>query len=387
MLSARCAVCHHAGEIAPFSLLGYEDAKERARAIAVATAARYTSRWQPEPGYGVFANERRLSEQQIQTLQDWAAAGAPEGDARARPRAPAFIDGWQLGKPDLVLNMEKPYAVATNSPESYRCFVIPTGLSSDHYASAVELQPETPGVIHHAILVRDLHHAARHLEGKSGEGYPCGGGFGFAMPGMLTMWTAGTIAHADPAGVGTILKKGTDLVLQVHMRSRKDQAYARVRIGLYFSKKPPQRTPLDLSETSYDLDIPAGDANYEVSAFSYVLADVDAVSIFAHAHYLAKRFRVVATLPSLESKPLLLIDRWNFDWQENYWFASPVRLPQGARIDLQVVYDNSRGNWRNPNSPPRRVTWGFFTTDEMCEVHIRSIPVAANQDLPVEDAH
>jgi hypothetical protein len=235
--------------------------------------------------------------------------------------------------------------------------------------------------------VRDIHHAGRRLEHGPGEGYACDGGFGFAMPGMLSMWTAGTMAHADPPGVATKLKQGTDLVLQLHVRPRKTPARARMRIGLYFANEASKRMPIDISITSYDLDIPAGDPHYVVAAFSYVPVDVNGLSIFAHAHYLAKSFRVTATLPDQNSKPLLLINQWSFDWQENYWFESPVYLPQGTRIEVQVSYDNSSGNPRNPNSPPRRVTWGFFTTDEMCEVHIRAVPVEPNVHLAMEEMH
>jgi hypothetical protein len=113
--------------------------------------------------------------------------------------------------------------------------------------------------------------------------------------------------------------------------------------------------------------------------------DVDAFSIFAHAHYLATGFKVTATLPSGDVKRLLLIKHWSFDWQENYWFASPLRLPAGTRLDIEVTYDNSGNNPRNPNSPPKRVTWGFLTTDEMCEVHVRGAPVDAKAH-PMQDS-
>jgi hypothetical protein len=242
-------------------------------------------------------------------------------------------------------------------------------------------------VIHHAIVVQDVQHAGRRLEKVAGNGYSCGGGFGFAMAGMLTMWTAGTIAHADPPGIATILKKNSDLVVQLHLRSRKEAANARLRVGLYFSKTPPEHTPIDLSVSSYDIDIPAGQADIRVTSFAYVPLDVDAYSIFAHAHYLAKRFQVFATLPNGEIKPLLLIKNWNLDWQENYWFNSPLHLPQGTRLDFEVTYDNSARNLRNPNSPQRRVTLGFLTSDEMCEVHVRAVAVDSTAHFEMEGMH
>jgi hypothetical protein len=385
ILFKHCAICHHPGDVAPFSLLTYQDAKPRAKQIALVTEKHYMPPWQAEPGYGNFSNNRRLAETEIRTIKEWVTAGAPEGLPQELPPVPQFVDGWQLGTPDLVLTMPRAFDVPADSPEIYRCFAIPAGLTSDRYVRAVEFRPGTPGVIHHAIVVQDLQRAGRRLEKTPGEGYACGGGFGFAMPGMFTMWTAGTVAHADPEGMATLLRKNSDLVVQLHLRPGKKARRAQATIGLYFAQKPPMRTPMDLSVTSYDVDIPAGERSHKVTAFSYVPVDVDAFSIFAHAHYLATGFKVTATLPSGDVKRLLLIKHWSFDWQENYWFASPLRLPAGTRLDIEVTYDNSGNNPRNPNSPPKRVTWGFLTTDEMCEVHVRGAPVDAKAH-PMQDS-
>jgi mono/diheme cytochrome c family protein len=387
LLFQHCAVCHHPGEVAPFPLLTYEDAKRHAKQIATATAKRYMPPWQPEPGYGSFSNDRRLTDAQIRIVQQWVAAGAPEGRPQDLPPVPQFADGWQLGPPNLVLAMPHAVEVPANSPETYRCFALQLGLPEDRYIKAVEFRPGPSGAVHHAIVVQDSRRAGRRLEKTTGEGYSCGGGFGFAMPGMLTMWTAGTVARADPEGVATLLRRNSDLVVQLHLRSGKDARMARPAIGLYFAEKPPARSPMDLSVTSYDVDVPAGERNHKVAGFAYVPLDMDALSIFAHAHYLATGFNVNVTLPTGEVKPLLLIRHWNFDWQENYWFASPLRLPAGARIDMEVTYDNSENNPRNPNSPPRRVTWGFLTTDEMCEVHVRGVPVDANAHPMPDGGH
>jgi mono/diheme cytochrome c family protein len=378
LLFKHCAMCHHPGEVAPFPLLKYQDAESRAKQIARATESHRMPPWQAEPGYGDFSNDRQLNEKEIRTIAEWVAGGAPEGQPKDLPPAPQFVDGWQLGKPDLILSMSRAFEVPANGSESYRCLVLPTGLTADRYVRAVELRPGSSGVVHHAIVVQDPHRAGRRLEKSTGEGYACGGGFGFSMPGMLTMWTAGTVAHADPQGIATVLQKNSDLVVQLHLRPRKQDRQVQAMIGLYFAKQPPLRTPLDLSVTSYDVDIPAGKRDHLVTAFSYVPTDVDAFSIFAHAHFLATGFKVTATLPDGEVKRLLLIRHWNFDWQENYWFASPLLLPAGTRLDMEVTYDNSQSNPRNPNSPPKRVTWGFLATDEMCEVHLRGAAVDAD---------
>ena len=371
----HCSGCHHPGEVAPFPLLTYEDVKVRVELVGSVTESRYMPPWGPEPGYASFKHVRRLTSEEISTIKQWVAEGAPEGKAEELPLAPQFVDGWQLGQPDLVLQMPRAYEVAAGGKEFYRCFPIPTGLTTDKYLKALEFRPSGHKVVHHAILVEDAHQAGRRLEAAPRQGYPCGGGFGFAMPGMLAMWTAGTTPTPDPEGIATLLKKGSDLVVQIHFRPGKDTEQEQAKIGLYFSKRPPARTPIDLALASYDIDIPAGAKDYKLRAFSYVPFDVEAFSIFAHAHYLARAVRATATLPDGTVEPLLWIKNWAFDWQENYWFFAPLLLPQGTRLDMEFTYDNSSENPRNPNHPPRRVTWGFLTTDEMGEIHLRAVAV------------
>ncbi|MFN7995935.1 MAG: cytochrome c [Bryobacteraceae bacterium] len=383
----RCAMCHHPGEVAPFSLLHYADARSRAKLIASAVESRRMPPWLPEPGYGDFSNDRRLTDAEIRMITAWAAAGAPKGDDRDLPPAPQFPDGWQLGKPDLTLTMAKAIDVPAGGKEMYQCFVLPVGAATDQYVRAVELRPGTAGAVHHAIVVQDPHRAGRRLEKAPGEGYACDGGFGFSMPGMLAMWTAGTVAHADPDGVAAVFRKNSDIVIQLHLRPAKQDRRVQATLGLYFAKEAPRRNPIDLAVTDYDIDIPPGKPDHTVTAFSYVPTDTDVFSIFAHAHFLAKAFRVTATLPEGEKKNLLLIRHWNFDWQENYWYAAPLRLPAGTRLDMEVVYNNSAGNPRNPNSPPQRVTWGFLGTDEMCEVHLRGAAVDSSFQFTPEHMH
>ncbi|HUO30740.1 MAG TPA: cytochrome c, partial [Bryobacteraceae bacterium] len=133
ILYRHCAVCHHPGEVAPFPLLTYNDAAKRAQLIATVTASRYMPPWPPEPGYGHFQGERRMRAVDIATLRQWAAEGAPEGDLAHAPFPPHFPEGWQLGTPDLIVQMPKPFAVAADGPDQYMCFDIPLSLPRDKY--------------------------------------------------------------------------------------------------------------------------------------------------------------------------------------------------------------------------------------------------------------
>ena len=133
--------------------------------------------WKPEPGFGEFQGARRLTEAEISAFKTWVEEGAAEGEPEDLPPTPVFADDWHLGVPDLALKMENAYSVPADSPEFYWCFVIPTGLQVDKYFVAYEIQPTSRKVVHHSILVQDIHGAARRMESESGSGYPCMGGF------------------------------------------------------------------------------------------------------------------------------------------------------------------------------------------------------------------
>src|SRR5262249_45514755 len=226
---------------------------------------------------------------------------------------------------------------------------------------------------HHSILVQDIHGAARRRESEPGSGYPCMGGFGFQTSAYLGFWTAGVLPNRMPEGVATPLKKGADLVLQIHFRPTGKPEEEQSTLGLYFAKRSPKQIPTDIAPMTYDIDIPPGKKGHQAKSFVYVPADVKLLSVFPHAHYLAESVKAKAILPDGTAKPLLWIKDWAFNWQEEYWYRRPVALPQGTRLEMEFTYDNSADNPRNPSSPPKRVIWGEKTTDEMAEVHFRAV--------------
>ena len=151
ILFAKCASCHRPGEAAPFSLLTYDDVRRRASQIAEVTQKRFMPPWPPHEGHGEFLGERRLSDDQIATLADWAASGAAEGDAADLPVAPDFGDGWQLGKPDLELAIPA-YELAAAGGDQFRNFVLSADLDSPRWIESIELRPTNPRATHHARL-------------------------------------------------------------------------------------------------------------------------------------------------------------------------------------------------------------------------------------------
>ena len=361
----NCSSCHHPGEVAPFSLLTYDDAAKRAKQIATITQERVMPPWKAEPGYGHFKGERRLTDQQIATLAAWAANGAPEGDPSQKPAPPKFTAGWQIGEPDQVVGMSQPYSLAAEGADVFRCFVIPLNASEEEYASQVEFRPGNRRIVHHAILFLDKTGQARNREKTPGEGYSCVGGPGLAISGGLGGWAPGATPIQYPDGIAQVIPKGADIVMQIHYHLSGKPETDLSKIGIKFSKAPPVKGLTLMTVGNTNIDIPAGEDHYVVKATGTVPMDAEAISVFPHAHYLCKDMKVEATLPDGKVVPLIWIKDWDFNWQGAYRYADPIKLPKGTEISMTYTYDNSAANPRNPSDPPREVKFGEQTTNEM----------------------
>ncbi|HEV8415044.1 MAG TPA: cytochrome c [Bryobacteraceae bacterium] len=365
ILYENCATCHRPGEVAPFSLLTYQDAAKRSGLIATVTKKRYMPPWKPEPGYGNFDHVRRLTDEQIGRIQEWAATGAQEGDAAEKPAVPTFPSGWQAGEPDQVLKFSEPYKVAADGRDQFRCFVLPMNLAKESYVSGAEFRPGNPKVVHHALIFLDSTGTARKLAAASGGGgYPCFGGPGFTGAGLLVGWAPGyTPLPAEPA-LSQPVRPGTDVVIQIHYHPSGKAEQDQSSIGLKFSGPPTKGRALLLVMNRY-LDIPAGESHYVVKGSVIVPQDAELWGITPHAHYLATDMKVDARLPDGSVTPLIRIKDWDFNWQGQYRYKEPIKLPKGTKIELEYVYDNSSGNPHNPSNPPVRVRFGEQTKDEM----------------------
>lgn len=363
----NCAVCHRAGEVAPFPLLTYHDVSKRAKQIARVTEERIMPPWKAEEGFGQFANDRHLTAAQIAIVRQWVDSGMPEGNGADLPAMPKFPEGWSLGKPDLVLEPDEAYTLGAEGPDLYRCFVVPTGLKEDHYIQAIEVRPGNRKVVHHVIVHFDTTGKARELDAADpGPGYTSFGGVGFKSGGMIGGWAPGNFPSLLPDGIGRLLPKNADLVLQVHYHRSGKVETDRTKVALYFARGPVDKRIRSFPLAKFLLRIPPGDSNYVVHASLPVRYDVTAYRVTPHMHLLGKDMKVTATLPDGRVLPLVHVENWDFNWQTGYVFKTPIQLPKGSRVDLEAHYDNSSDNPVNPNNPPRFVTWGEQTTDEMC---------------------
>jgi hypothetical protein len=381
ILYKHCAACHRPGEFAPFSVLRYADVAQHARSIARAVTTRSMPPWKAVAGYGRFKGERRLSPREIETILEWARAGAPEGDPALLPPTPGFTAGWQFGEPDLVVEMPKPYVVPAHADDDYRCFVVPVNLRHDVFVRAVEFRPSNRRIMHHALIFGDNTGTGRELAAKNGGSYSCFGTPGFLPSAAFGGWTPGTGVIQMPEGAAARLRTGVDLVVQEHFHSRAEPEQEQSRIGFYFTNVAPTRAVMDIGLVSRAIDIPAGDTAYIVRDHFEIPIDVHAIGIIPHAHYICRDMKGWAILPDGRKRWLLWIKDWDFNWQDHYEYTEPVALPAGTRVEMEFTYDNSGANPHNPNNPPKRVTWGPSSTDEMAGLHIQVIPDRM-QDAP-----
>ena len=379
ILYRSCVLCHRPGESAPFPLLAYTDAKSRARQIAVVTRSRFMPPWLPEEGELKFADELRLSTDEIARIQAWADQGAPEGDPADLPAKPKFAEGWQLGKPDVIARATKPYALTASGSDNYWNFVFRAPIDRTRWLDAIEIRPGDKRLVHHANVLVDRQQNGRRQEIDPGAGF---GGMELTIESEVfdpdshfLFWKPGSIPYVEPDGMALRLDKDTDLVLNTHLQPSGKPETIQPTLGLYFTDKPATLHPILLQlENDRMLDIPAGDKRFVVTDEFTLPVDVDVLAIYPHAHYLGKDLRAIAKFPDGRSETLIHIPDWNLNWQAVYRYAQPFRLPKGTAISMNFVYDNSEDNIRNPNDPPRRVVGGNRAVDEMAHLWLQVLP-------------
>src|SRR5215470_13708723 len=377
---ANCAACHHAGGAGPFGLIEYQEVKKRASQIVTVTGSRYMPPWLPEPGYGEFADARRLSDEQIETIRRWAAQGMIEGDKSDLPPAPSFNDAWQLGRPDLIVEMPQPYTLPAETTDLFRNFVIPLPITKTRYVKAVELLPGDKKIFHHANILIDRTGGSRRRDEQDPEV-----GFGgmdvaiesesFDPDSHFLFWKPGSAPWVEPEEMAWPARPGTDLVLNLHMQPSGKPETIKARIGLYFTDQAPSKFPM-LLQLEHDgaIDIRPGKKDFVITDEFTLPVDVDALAVYPHAHYVGKDLRALATLPDGTKKSLVWIKDWDLNWQAVYRYERPVFLPAGTVISMRFTYDNSAANPRNPNSPPKRILTGDKATDEMGHLWLQVLP-------------
>lgn len=400
ILQNHCQTCHRAGEVGPFSLMTYKQAVSWADDIKTYTQKRVMPPWKPVAG-ATFHNERRLSDKDIATLAAWVDGGTPAGDLKDAPAGRKFSAGWQLGTPDLVLSVPEEFMLGPTGSDVFRCFVLPTNLKEDRYVAAVEVRPGNPRVVHHTLQFIDTTGQGRKLERREkekkrpedpnhpsnqydkGPGYNVAMGVGFLPQGGLGGWAPGNQPRELPEGYGYFLPKGSDVVVQVHYHRNGRIERDKTQLGLYFAKdntlQPYQGAvmagtderllklprPLQLA-----FSIPAGAERHHLQGDLWATGDFNLYSVMPHMHMIGKEIHVTLTPPDGKPQTLIHIMEWDYNWQETYFLKQPLPVKKGTRLHVDAYYDNSAKNPSNPFNPPRRITYGEQTTNEMCFVFL-----------------
>ncbi len=375
ILFEQCSTCHRPGEPAPFLLLNYADVKKRVIQIGNVTHRRLMPPWMPEAGHEPLQHERRLSVEQLGLIAQWIAEGSPEGAPEDLPKTPTWTEGWQRGQPDLVVTMPEAYTLSADGKDVYRNFVIPVPTTGLRHVKAFEFRSSSKAV-HHAFFRFDGTEESRHKDAQEpGPGFEgmTAPPSTYSPPGHFMSWQPGRGPVAAPEGMAWPLPGGMDMVLLMHLQPRGKPEPIQSSVGFYFTDKAATNTPAKMGLKVYDIDIPAGDTNYAIEKTLTLPVDVDVLATLPHVHYLGRRLEGFARLPDGTRKTLLLIRDWDFNWQGDYRFTTPVFLPKGTELGMRFTYDNSTNNVRNPNQPPTRVKYGLQTTNEMGELHFQML--------------
>jgi Flp pilus assembly protein TadD len=345
--------------------------------------------WLPEHGYGDFADERRLTAEEIALIQKWVSTGMLRGDAADAPSIPRYHSTWTLGKPDLILTVDRSATLPASGSDIFLNFVLPYPLDKTHYIRAMEIRPGTPQVVHHANVLIDRTASWRRAhpdtwrDGVPGMELMVDAGDTFDPDSHFLFWKPDTPALVEPAGMPWRLDPGNDLILNMHLKPSGKPETINAQIGLYFTDTPPTKQPMLLQlEHDSALDIPPGNRDFIVEDELKLPVDVDVLGVYPHAHYLGKDLQGYAILPNGEKKWLIWIRNWDIDRQSVYRYREPVFLPKGTTIHMRYTYDNSQNNVHNPNDPPIRVRAGNRSVDEMGHLWLQVLPVNTAPNSP-----
>jgi len=375
ILFKSCASCHRPGEIAPMSLLTYENARPWAKAIREQVASGAMPPWHATQPHGTFSNDRRLSEKERNTLIRWADGGAPKGDPKDLPPAPKFIDGWEIGTPDAVITIPKEFEVPESGTIAYQFFEAPTNFTEDKWVQAIEVRPGARSVVHHVLVfcrepgARRPAAFAQIVPKLAGLGQaPSHGntsGREHALPGSLIATTApGTNAMTFKPGTAMRIKAGAVLAFQIHYTSNGRATKDRTSVGVIFAKKPPQQEVRNSAFVNPLFIIPPGADNQAVESAIQFSEDSHIWALFPHTHLRGKSWEYRLVYPDGRTEVVLSVPRYNFNWQTYYIFTNPLAVPKGSRLEATAHYDNSTANKWNPD-PKVAVRWGPQTWEEM----------------------
>lgn len=370
----NCTVCHREGEIGPMPLTSFEEVRNWGFMIKYVTEIKYMPPWPPDQEYSHFLGERGLSDEEIALIAEWVDNDMPEGDPEAAPELPTFPEGSQVGDPDLVLSFAEAYTHVGDNTDQYQIFVLPTGLTEDRVIKSIEFRPGNRSIVHHALLAVDDTGEARAMDEATPEyGYVGFGGWGVETLDEYPGYVPGARPNIYPVGIGQTMPAGSDLLIQAHYAPISADQTDSSTVNIFFADEGEVvdrfvqthiMLPFFGTLTNGPFIIPANETRNFHGVFE-VPFKVSIMGLAPHMHLLGKNWHVYAEQPNGEIVNLIDIPEWDFNWQGTYFFDRFKILEAGATIHAFAEYDNTTDNPLNPNNPPRLVTWGEGTEDEM----------------------
>ncbi len=376
----HCTNCHREGGGAPFHLTNYAQFRKRAKQVREVVTDRFMPPWHAVPTDYRFGNDLSLTDDELAVIQRWVDGGAEEGNAADLPPMPDYVEGWELGQPDVVLSMDEGFPVPAEGPDIYRYFGFDLDLPEDRWVRALEYQPGARSVAHHALVFTTPSGSWKPDDERDpGVGFEEWHGQREGSERIIS-WAIGMNARVFPEGVGVRIKRGQDLVLQTHLHPSGKAESERSSIGIYFADRVPERESIEVQipqsfGSVSGIVIPAGQENYTLRESFVLPAAVRAYATLPHAHYIGKQFELTATFPDGAVHELLRIEDWDFAWQHLYQYESPVLLPAGTRLETVIQWDNSAENPFNPFNPPQEIAWGAYSEDEMGSIILDVVAV------------
>jgi mono/diheme cytochrome c family protein len=379
ILYRNCTSCHHPGGLGPFSLLDYDSAAPKLAKIKGMVASRRMPPWQADGPRGVFRNDRRLTDEERNTIVRWVDAGAKPGDMAKLPPRPTYDAKWEIGTPDLVVQMPNDYVVPATGTIEYQYFEASTGLTEEKWVKSIEVMPGSRKVVHHVLVFakvppppgatpparRDGPPPTPLLIRNRAHALPETPGTPTRQLGALIGTTApGTNVVEFPEGTALRLRAGTVLTFQMHYTAHGHETTDRTSVGFKFAPEMPNEEIFATSFQNGSLLLPAGAKDVAVPAEIAVSQPVKIWGLFPHTHLRGKRWEYRLEKPDGTSELVLDVPRYDFNWQTYYLFNTPLEIPVGGKLTSMAWYDNSATNKHNPD-PSIDVKWGDQTWEEM----------------------
>lgn len=357
LFNEHCVYCHRPGQIGPFALTSYDEAVGWADMILEVVQQKRMPPWHADPKHGKFVNDARLSDEERDLIEQWVAAGAPQGDPSKAPAPAKFADGWMIPEPDQIIYMsDEPFMVQAEGTVKYQHFIVDPGWKEDKWITAMEPKPGNPAVVHHIVMF---------VSPPKGKAKYFTKGLPLDQLDWFASFAPGLRPPILPEDMGRFIPAGSKLVFQMHYtpngKAQKDRSY----IGVKFADPKKIKREIAVQHAGQMFfRIPAHAKDYRLEADYEFKVDSLLMTVSPHMHLRGKSFRYTLIYPDGKEEVILNVPQYDFGWQTTYTLAEPKRVPKGSKMHCEAVFDNSADNLNNPD-PSKTVIFGEQTWDEM----------------------